>query len=189
MSGDSVGLINNGVNNVVKISGQTVLIGGSLATNISGNQIRLTDDGINNVVKISGQKVGIIDDSIQNVVKVSGQTVRLPNDGINNVVQISGQVTIEVGTTPRTGTHVAVTGASGGTQLPNAPGFSVLLRNISGNQVMFVGSTTNPPEITSPLGVPIYGGESITVKVTNANKLRVAASKSGENLAWFTMDV
>ena len=103
VSGNTVFLPNDGVNNVVSISGQTVVASVNVAANVSGNTIYLVNDSVNNVTKISGQLVavsGIV--SVNNTVavtlpanaisgnaeRVSGQTIYLVDDSINNKVKI-----------------------------------------------------------------------------------------------------
>src|SRR6185312_14651765 len=161
ISGQTTYLPNDGINNVVKISGQTVNVTGTITanTNISGQSVRLPNDSINNVVKISGEKIGgwpndsinnVVkisgekiggwpNDGINNVTKISGETVRLPNDGVNNVTKISGETVSLAATTIVTAAMVSPIATSGGTQLPNQACKSVTVRSVSGNNVMFIG--------------------------------------------------
>src|SRR5215510_222135 len=105
MSGQSVRLPNDGVNNVVSISGQTVVA--SVTTNISGQTVYLTSG--QNSVQISGQTVQIAGGvsvsgnviylvSGQNNVQISGQTVTVANPSVsgNVVYLISGQNNVQI---------------------------------------------------------------------------------------------
>lgn len=105
ISGQTVYLVDNGVNNVVKISGQTVEANVNVETNISGQTVYFVDNGVNNVVKISGQTVvaNVQTDISGQAVRTSGQTVYFVDDSINNKVKISGQTVntrLVDGTTP-----------------------------------------------------------------------------------------
>jgi hypothetical protein len=83
ISGQVVYLVNDGVNNVVQISGQTLVIP---FTSVSGNVVRISGS----MVSISGQPVSISGNVVVASVttNISGQTVYLTNDGTNNLVGI-----------------------------------------------------------------------------------------------------
>ena len=100
-SGQTIYLVNDSINNVVKVSGQYVTVSGS---------VEITNPG-DIICSISGNTVYLI--SGFNPVQVSGQSVRLPNDGVNNVVSISGQTvvaSVSMGPTPTSGDAARVSG-------------------------------------------------------------------------------
>lgn len=80
---------------VVRVSGQTLLIGGSLAVSVSGQVVQISGQGLStsvsgNIIQISGQAVTVGTISVSgNVVQISGQSVTTSVSG--NVVQVSGQ--------------------------------------------------------------------------------------------------
>ena len=113
VSGNMVYLPNDGVNNVVSISGQTVVASVNVAANVSGNTIYLVNDSVNNITKISGQLVavsGLINARVSGSVSVSGNAIYLVNDGVNNVVSISGQTVVASVVTNISGQVVAESG-------------------------------------------------------------------------------
>lgn len=181
ISGQQLYLPNDGINNVVKISGQTINIQGGV--NISGQKIYLQNDGINNVTKISGEQIRLPNDSINNVVKISGEKIGgWPNDGINNVTKISGEAMSLAAQTIVTAAMVAPIGTSGGTQLPNQACKSVTIRSVSGNNVMFIGGVGAHAPFSGK-GLELYGGEAKTFFVTNFNLLSIFAVSGGQNVS------
>lgn len=190
ISGSVVYFTNNGIDNVVKISGQTIQIAGGIS--LSGSQVYLPNDSINNIVKISGQTVSIAGgiNVSGSAVGISGQTVYLINNSINNVVkisgesvQISGQVIYNYGTNVKTNPQVSCTSLSGGTQLPNISCLRCLVRSVSGNNVMYIGGTgTQAPN--SGIGLELYGGEATPIMdVNNTNVFAIYATTSGQNVS------
>ncbi len=157
VSGQRVYLANDGINNVVKISGQSVSIVGAVTVNIPN-------------------------DSINNVVKTSGQTAYLPNDGVNNVVKISGQTVYLAGTTMKTNAMVTVIGTSGGTQLPNLSCVKAYVRSVSGNDVMFVGGTGAQAPF-SGTGLELYGGEVLPIEIDNTNKIQIMGATANQKVS------
>ena len=163
VSGQTIYLVNDGINNVGKISGQTVY---------------LVNDGINNVSKISGQTV---------IAATSGQTIRFTNDGVNNVATVSGNVVYTYGTTPKTNALVSCTNLSGGTTLPNISCIKCMVRSVSGNNVMYLGGTGAQSPF-SGTGIELYGGEATPwIDVNNVNTLSVFATTSGQSVSIFAI--
>ena len=203
ISGQTIRTVDDGVNNVVKISGQTVVASVSLGTTpTSGDAAR-----------VSGQVFYTVDDSVNNKVKISGQTIRTVNDGVNNIVQISGQTVVASVTTNISGQHVSVSGVvaanvsgatvsvsgiirlaiptairtraelactalSGGTQLLSGDVRKATVLNAgSAGTVMFIGSTTDPP--FSGGGFRLVAGNGLTIETTNFDRIRAFAATSG----------
>ena len=139
ISGQTVYLPNDGVNNVVSISGQTVVASVNVAANVSGNTVYLVDDGVNNKVKVSGQAVLISGQTvtISNIVStgVSGQTIYLVNDSVNNITKISGQLVAVSGIVNIGNASIAVT-------LP-ANAISGNASRISGQTIYLVDDSIN----------------------------------------------
>ena len=171
------------------ISGNALSITGTVNVNVTGGSISAQ-------AAISGQKVYLANDGINNVVLAqidpnnntvkaqnSGQTIRFTNDGLNNKVVISGQTVYTHGTTPKSADMITCTGASGGTQLPNLPCLRLLVRSMSGNNVMFVsGIGAQAPY--SGKGVELYGGEMLPpLEIDNANELSIFAATSGQKVS------
>lgn len=144
----------------------------------SGVVVNISGNVVNANINISGQSVST---------SISGNVVVTAISGTTLNANISGQVTLEYGTIPRTGALVACTASSGGTQLPSGAAFSITIRNISGNAVVYAGSNTTPPEIATPVGMPLYAGDSFTIKTDNLNRIRVAAVNSGNLVAWYSV--
>ena len=178
------------------------LASGASSVSISGQTVSLTGGGISvsgSAVYTSGQQIRIVDsygNLLRSTFSVDGTLVGPYAEVLavatlsGSITKVSGQVTVETGNTPRTQGGTVITALSGGTTLANIPGFSLLLRNLSGNGTMMVGTNANPPNFIgiSGIGIPLYGGEQLPLKVTNANKIQVLAGISGQTLAVFMTD-
>lgn len=68
---------------------------------------------------------------------------------------------------------------SGGTQLQNWPGGKLIVRSASGNGLMFMGGIGQHAPY-SGRGLSLYGGETVTVPIKNANRISFMASISGQ---------
>ena len=192
-SGQPVYLVDDGVNNVVKISGQTVVASVSLGTTptsgdaarVSGQVFYTVDDSVNNKVKISGQLVavsGIVNIGNSPVVLVSGQTVSVSGTVAANVsgatVSVSGIVSMDIPTQIRTRAELACTALSGGTQLLSGDVRKATVLNAgSAGTIMFIGSTTDPP--FSGFGFRLVAGNGLTLETNNFDRIRAFAATSG----------
>lgn len=72
-----------------------------------------------------------------------------------------------------------ISDGSGGTQLQNIPCGKVIIRNGSGNQIMFIGGV-NEHAPYSGRGLSFYSNESITLPIKNTNLISVMSSISGQ---------
>ena len=165
----------------VRVSGQAVRISGE-AVRVSGEVVDVSDreTRVLGVARISGQTVRVSGETVSanvsgNVVQISGQVVRVSGE----IVNTSGQVALEYGTTVRTFADLNPTNSSGGSELGSGVIFAATLRSASGNALMRVGGTgANAP--TSGVGVILYGGDALDVRVDNFNRVRVWALTSGQ---------
>lgn len=196
VSGQPVYLQNDGSNNVVKISGEVSKISGQVIYigNTSNSQIAaVTTGSVDNQSTVNPALDTIA--LLHGYHRTNANWVRIDavspvsGEGYRVLVAISGQIAYDMGATLKGGAIVNCTAASGGTQLTNISGMAFYLRNISGNQPVYIGSSTNPPEIATPAGYPLYGGEQMPtpIRIDNLNKIRVAASISGQSVAWFAV--
>lgn len=156
----------------------TVTIGSqpiSVTTSISGNAIA---SGI--VPNISGQAVS-----------VSGNTVITSISG--NAVSISGNILNISGVTPNAATQIriglsgtavqsGIPNTSGGTALQSGDLYVITVRNVSGNNDMYVGGSGARP--FSGFGFVLCGGDAVTMSITNANLVYVFATTSGQFIKW-----
>jgi len=84
--------------------------------------------------------------------------------------------------------HMSITGASGGTNLPNVPCGKVEIQNLSGNGVMWIGGVAQSAPYSGrgyellPMSAPGHGEK--TMYVTNANQISVCAFFSGQLLSF-----
>jgi hypothetical protein len=172
------------------ISGQTIRIGHP------GNTQIAAIDTSNHDALASGNAALVTHSILRGFHPTNIQFARIyatsmqSGDGYRLMVATSGQVNYEMGANVRSAAGTVITAASGGTQLANVSGFSFLLRSHSGNSTMMVSSTNDPPNVIgiSGIGVPIYGGDSLTLKVNNLNTIRVLAGVSGQVLAFMAVD-
>ena len=166
VSGNSVYLPNDGVNNVVSISGQTVVASVNVAANVSGNTIYTVNDGVRNIVQISGQTVvtnvvsgfsttrdisGSVTNISGNHVSVSGivSVNSLPVISISgNAIQISGQTVAIAGGINVSGSPVRISGETiylvSGNNTVQISGQTVAIAggiNVSGSPVRVSGET------------------------------------------------
>lgn len=113
---------------------------------------------------------------------IKGSTI----SGQANVSPANQLATAEYGTTVLAGT---VTATGSGIALPSNPNvFSVLLRAVSGVSNILVGGTgTNIAN--SGVGISLYGGDSISIKVNNTNAISVwgASGSSGIQVGWMAV--
>lgn len=85
--------------------------------------------------------------------------------------------------------HQSITGASGGTNLPNVPCGKIELQNLSGNGVMWVGSVGQSAPY-SGRGFELFGLDTVagaagkTMYVNNANQISVCAHFSGQLISF-----
>ena len=115
-----------------------------------------------------------------NVVVVSGQPVSVSGQPAN----VSGNVVYHQLTDDiYTGSWTTVTGASGGTQLTTASGFSFMVQNLPTNVGnMYVGGEgTDSPNVAQ--GIVLTPGSSVVIDTNNLNHIRVYATTSGEKVA------
>ena len=178
-SGQTAYIVNDGVNNVVQISGQTIV--GSFTASVSGQPVRTSgqvsyfvNDGVNNVVSISGQTV------VASVTtNISGQSVRLPNDGVNNVVWISGQI---INLAPNTIVDLAVNTAvevePGGTPI------TVRVQDGVGQGIDVITGVASDTVITPSLNTLLTVAQNLGYDAVQDRyaRLRVTASGDGFRL-------
>lgn len=151
-SGQTIYFVNDGVNNIVSISGQTVVANVNTTTNISGQAIRnsgqtiyFANDGVNNVVSISGQTVvaSVVTNISGQAIRTSGQTIYLIDDSVNNKIKISGQLVVTSGTvTTLSGSVVQISGQTI-TINPVPPLISGDAVRMSGQTIYFVDDSVN----------------------------------------------
>ena len=77
---------------------------------------------------------------------------------------------------------IQISNTSGGTTLPNQPCVEITLENVSGNTPMFVGGIGSLAA-NSGIGYQLYGGNSLSRRIDNFNKVSVFATASGQFLA------
>jgi hypothetical protein len=175
-SGDSI--IGSVSGNMVSVSGQAIRVSGNMVS-VSGQAVTVSG----NVVLVSGQLVavsGLVATSVSgNMVTISGQVVTVSG----NVVNTSGQINYDFGTTLRTTSGTIVTSLSGGTELGSGIVLNVTVRNLSGNNVMYVGGASGTGhEPFSGKGMLLFGNESQTFEIDNFNKVRLFANTSGQRV-------
>ena len=79
-----------------------------------------------------------------------------------------------------------ITNLSGGTVLPTiSVGSELFIQNESGNNVMNVGGNNSSDFPHATQGFQLFGGESMTLKVRNADNVCVWAATSGERVRIF----
>lgn len=190
VSGNTVYLPNDGVNNVVSISGQTVVASVNVAANVSGNTIYIANDSVNNVVKVSGQSVLISGQTVQiaggiNVsgspVRVSGETIYFIDDSVSNKVKISGQL-------------VAVSGIVAVNSLPviSVSGSTVRLTNDGVNNVVSISGQTVAGNFSASISgqpVLISGQTVVTSVTTNISGQHVSISGTARILSGSVIQV
>lgn len=85
--------------------------------------------------------------------------------------------------------HMSMTGASGGTNLPNVPCGKVEIQNLSGNGVMWVGSVGQSAPY-SGRGFELFGMDTVagaagkTMYVNNTNQISICARFSGQLISF-----
>lgn len=201
-SGQTFRLPNDGLNNIISMSGQTVQI--SLLSGM--NRIQLGSTSIGSVLSMNQASndatattntFAEVKANLQGFHRTNNTFARIDavtpfsGEGYRLLVANSGQVSYEFGTVVKTAGGTVITALSGGTLLTNISGFSFLLRNNSGNSTMMVGGLgSNSPDVIgiSGIGLPLYGGDSLTLKVSNLNQVRVLAGVSGQVLSWLVVD-
>lgn len=75
--------------------------------------------------------------------------------------------------------RIAISAASGGTQLETIPAAKVFIRNFPANDVMWVGGNSDDAPYQNH-GMDLFGGESVTYPVRNANQIQICALTSGQ---------
>lgn len=181
----------------VQVSGQAVFLGSGSAIPLSGltNKPVLGAPTMASGYGFSGgiaTTIAVYDFSGQNWVPLSviqsGATAPLGvgfESGTNQVQQTI-PAKIQIGFSG-TAIQSGVPSLSGGTALQSSACLSVILRNSSGNDTMYVGG--------SPAGLPfsgrgfqLGGGDSVTLPTTNANNISVFAATSGQFVNWIAVN-
>ena len=71
---------------------------------------------------------------------------------------------------------------SGGTSLQSGDLYVLTLRNLSGNNTVYVGGSGAFP--FSGFGFPLGGGDGVTLSITNANLVYIFPATSGQFVQW-----
>lgn len=187
LSGVSVTLASN----VVTVSGNAVV------ASISGNVISISGDVLNmsgsSVVPSLGAPtmasgfgfsggIGVVpamwDFSGANWVPLSSVT-----SGNNSALTVAQETATKIriglsGTAVQSG----IPNTSGGTALQSGDLYVITVRNVSGNNDMYIGGSGALPY--SGFGFVLCGGDAITMSITNANLVYVYATVSGQFVKW-----
>lgn len=186
-SGSAVGL--SGVSVITSVttnvSGQAVFLGSGSFIPLSGLFVQISGQG----VQISGQSVFLGSGSFA---PLSGLFVNISGDPVSffsgsNIVQQTVPTNIQIGFSG-TAIQSGVPSLSGGTALQSAACISVTLRNSSGNDTMYVGGSVAGNQPFSGRGFQLGGGDSLTLPITNANKISVFAATSGQFVNWISVN-
>lgn len=131
----------------------TLSSGTAVAASVSGN-----------VVVISGQPVSVSG----NAVSVSGNIISSQIISGFNRVNIGGSGLLCAG-----GAGVGSAGSGGVILASCGPIISATLRSFSGNGPMMIGGIISGSYPNSGVGVELFAGETITLRVTNTNQISV----------------
>lgn len=189
--------------NITVASGAIVLNSGQTVTAASGVWLA---SGI--IPNISGQAVSISGDSVVPVLGAPTMTSGFGYSGaigvMDSMYDFSGQkwvplssVTsgmnsaLEIAPMPASKIRIGLSGtavqsglpaSSGGTALQSGDLYVITVRNLSGNNTMYVGGSGAFP--FSGFGFPIGGGDALTLSITNANLVYVFPATSGQFIQW-----
>lgn len=160
---------------VTNISGQPVNISGALVQPSLGNPTMTSGFGFSGAI-------GVI---LANY-DFSGQAW-VPLNTISSGAGAGLEVGLQAATKIRIGTsgtaiQSGVPSLSGGVALQSGDLYVITLRNLSGNNEMYVGGSGAYP--FSGVGFPLGGGDAVTLSVTNANLVSVFAVTSGQRIGW-----
>ena len=174
VSGQTVIAKISGETIVAKISGETVTVGGSVVAKISGETV---------IAKVSGETldVNIASSGIMVPVDIQGAAIDVPVTGGPIIAKVSGEtVDIVTPTTIQQGYKIV---AAAATQLGSGVIKTVTIRNLSGNDVMWVGGST----VNSGSGYILFANEGISIDIDNLNKVYLYANTSGQYVAWIAV--
>lgn len=167
---------------VPNISGQPVGVSGQGITPIRGNPTMCSGFGFSGGMVVVPS---MYDFSGQNFVPLSASI-----SGNNNALGVSQTPATKIfigysGTVVQSG----MTSNSGGDPLVGKSGtpiattcFQVTIRNLSGNNTVYVGGSGSRP--FSGAGFPLYGGDGLTQSITDASLVYVFAATSGQFIQW-----
>ena len=168
---------------VITLSGDYVVVSGQVIAKISGEVVKVSGETVSlpatQVVKVSGE-----------VVKISGETVIGKTSGETHISKISGEVVkvsgeavgivapmlIRQGYSP----IGAIPPLSGSTYLSSGVVLYVKVRNLPGNNNMWLGGST----VNSGDGSLLQGGEVDEFDIDNLNDVYLYASTSGQLVSW-----
>jgi hypothetical protein len=146
---------------------------------------------VSGAVQISGTI--IVTSGAQVITQPIGQisgTVAISGSFSGNWVEshiLSGNIGEQGASVIRTTAFVLVTADSGGQVIgPDASVHKMIIKNLSGNNDIFIGGSTNKPY--SGYGYNIYGGEVITLDVKNTNLVYGCANISGQKITYIGTD-
>lgn len=190
---------------VTVASGAIILNSGQ--TTIAASGVWLASGIIPNIsgqaVTISGNTVGDINMGAPPMVSgfgYSGQAIPI----VNSMWDFSGGAWVplssttsgnnsylEVAQAPATKMRIGLSGTAAQSGLPNSSGgtalssgdcYVVTVRNMSGNNDMYVGDSGMRP--FSGFGFVLCGGDGVTMSITNTNLVYVYATTSGQFVKW-----
>ena len=180
--GSGLYTVAGGINRAINSGGQTVLASGVIAIpslDVNGNLVVMTSGQTANM--ISGQALFVQMSGVN--AWMSGLYV---NTGVasasvsGNVVQISGQCVDSATPSSLNANYVMIGSQSGGVVLSSGNIISVRVRNIPGNNNMFIG----PPGVNSGTGYLVLGGESTDIDIGNLGAVYMVAVTSGQLVSY-----
>jgi len=108
-----------------------------------------------------------------------------------NTVASGSNSSLEVAQAPATKIRIGLSGtavqsglpnSSGGTALQSGDLYVITVRNVSGNNDIYVGGSGSYPY--SGFGFVLCGGDALTMSITNANLVYLYATVSGQFVKW-----
>jgi len=189
ISGDyrSINVNASGQVEVDVVSGAYVTVQSGIFVNV-GTAL----SGLDIQVDISGDSVvvssGVIDIT-GGAVSISGNVITMSGNMIETHI-MSGEVTVEqkASDTINIGAFATPTAESGGTQLSSGAVHSVIIRNMSGNQDVFVGGSGNTTNPYSGYGYCLEMDEKLTIDVQNFSEISLCANISGQLVTYMGTD-
>lgn len=162
---------------VPNISGQVVTISGSSIGDINmGNPPMVSGFGF------SGTSLPVVN-SMWDFSGGAWVPLSSVTSGNNSSLAVAQQTASQIriglsGTAVQSG----LPNSSGGTALQSGDLYVITVRNVSGNNDMYIGGSGAKP--FSGFGFVLCGGDALTMSITNANLIYIYATTSGQFVKW-----